>query len=71
MRNRFPGYCYKCGQHVAPGYGFFEKIRANNSPVKWRIQCVKCADGRDIKPDDPVVKACEDLYRKSKHDGSN
>lgn len=38
MRNRFPGTCYRCGGHVAPGDGHFEKFR-----LGWRVQHAKCA----------------------------
>lgn len=56
MRNMFPDTCYKCGAHVPTGYGFFELIpRAKRRGRKWRCKCVKCADGRDVKPGDREV----------------
>jgi hypothetical protein len=45
MRNRYPGFCYRCGRHVAPGQGFFEKIHPENrlpNGPKWRVQCLDC-----------------------------
>lgn len=51
MRNRYPGICYKCGKHIPVGYGFFERYRGG-----WRLQCVKCCDGRDVKDTDKEVK---------------
>ena len=54
MRNRYEGYCYKCGSFVPVGYGFFEKHRDGNR--KWRLQCVKCCDGRDVKDNDKEVR---------------
>lgn len=50
-RNKYPGYCYKCGKYTEPGYGHFE--RRND---RWYIHCVKCASGRVLTPDDPGVK---------------
>ncbi len=56
-RNKYPGYCYCCGAHVAPGYGHFERIRgAKPWQSKWRIKCVRCASGRVLTEDDPGVK---------------
>lgn len=28
MRNKFAGKCYRCGETVAPGAGFFEKANS-------------------------------------------
>lgn len=46
MRNRYAGTCYRCGGHVAPGAGHFERIpfnkRAPGAP-KWRTQHAECA----------------------------
>ena len=39
MRNRYPGTCYRCGSHVAPGAGHFEKIPGSG----WRVQHATCA----------------------------
>ena len=55
-RNKYAGYCYCCGKYVEPGYGHFEKIYSKNSPVKWRIKCVKCASGRIVKETDKEVQ---------------
>lgn len=57
MGNRYPGTCYKCGCHVPIGYGFFERHRGG-----WRVQCVKCADGREVKPDDREVLRAQHLH---------
>ena len=56
MRNKYPGTCYKCGRHVPVGFGFFERVDyKKNNGSRWRIQCVKCCDGRDVKESDPEV----------------
>ncbi len=26
-RNKYPGYCYCCGEYVKPGFGHYEKTR--------------------------------------------
>lgn len=60
MRNMYPGTCYECGAHVPTGFGFFELIpKSKRRGSKWRCKCVKCADGRTVKPDDREVKAAE------------
>jgi hypothetical protein len=38
MRNRYPGTCYRCGEHVAVGDGHFERFRGG-----WRTQHATCA----------------------------
>ncbi len=38
MRNRFPGTCYRCGEHVAAGDGHFERLAG-----QWRVQHATCA----------------------------
>ena len=38
MRNKFPGNCYRCGGHVDPGAGHFERFRGG-----WRVQHAECA----------------------------
>lgn len=38
MRNKYPGYCYRCGQHVKKGEGHFERKRGH-----WRLQHADCA----------------------------
>lgn len=63
-RNRYPGYCYCCGKYVPAGYGHFERIY--NSPVKWRIKCVKCASGRIVHDTDPEVIRVRKMNEKSK-----
>ena len=55
MRNRYGGTCYKCGAWVPPGFGFFEKNHGQFYGARWRVQCVKCCDGREVKPTDKEV----------------
>ena len=38
MRNRYPGYCYRCGDLVAAGEGHFER-----HGFQWRTQHADCA----------------------------
>lgn len=38
MRNKHPGYCYRCGEWVKPGAGHFERISGG-----WRVQHADCA----------------------------
>lgn len=68
MRNRYPGVCYVCGSYVPTGFGFFEKNRDRVGP-KWRVRCVKCTDGRNVRPDDPEVKRAERLRDESEEMG--
>ena len=35
MRNQYGGDCYRCGLWVAPGTGYFEKLRDARG---WRVQ---------------------------------
>lgn len=51
-RNMYPGVCYQCGKWVPTGYGHFERYQG-----RWRIKCVKCASGRDVRPTDHEVQA--------------
>lgn len=52
-RNRYAGNCYCCGKYVEVGFGHFERHNGG-----WRIKCVKCASGRDVKETDrEVLKA--------------
>lgn len=39
MRNRYSGTCYRCGKHVAPGDGHFERKPGGG----WRTQHATCA----------------------------
>lgn len=59
-RNRYPGYCYKCGKWIEIGYGHFE--RNGNG---WRIQCVKCCSGRILNDDDPGVKKAQRMEKET------
>lgn len=57
-RNKYPGYCYCCGEYVKPGFGHYEKTRGRNmyrQYGKWRIKCVKCASGRTVHDTDKEV----------------
>ncbi len=57
-RNKYPGYCYCCGEYVKPGFGHYEKTRGQNmyrQYGKWRIKCVKCASGRIVHDTDREV----------------
>lgn len=38
MRNKYPGICYRCGEHVAVGDGHFERFLSG-----WRTQHATCA----------------------------
>lgn len=38
MRNKYPGKCYRCGQPVGPGDGYFERYAYG-----WRVQHEGCA----------------------------
>ena len=58
-RNRYPGICYCCGNHVPTGYGHFE---IHNGI--WRIKCVKCASSRTVKNTDREVIRAEKLRDK-------
>lgn len=50
-RNKYPGYCYCCGQYTKPGFGHFERHDGG-----WRIKCVKCASGRIVHENDKEVR---------------
>ncbi len=50
-RNRYPGTCYCCGNHVPVGFGHFERYHGG-----WRIKCVKCASGRTVRETDKEVQ---------------
>ena len=65
MRNRYEGTCYKCGCHVPVGFGFFEKHgRYPNGKAIWRVQCVKCCDGRTVKETDKEVLRAKRMGQK-------
>lgn len=66
MRNKYPGICYKCGCYVPVGHGFFELNRGQFEGGKWRVQCLKCCDGRDVTHDIAVNLAWKARYKKSK-----
>lgn len=60
-RNRYPGICYCCGQHVPVGYGHFERYQGH-----WRIKCVKCVSGRIVKETDKEVQRAKRLAEEVK-----
>ena len=60
MRNRYPGTCYKCGRPVPTGFGFFERYHGS-----WRVQCVKCCDGRNVKETDREVQKARKMKEES------
>lgn len=62
-RNRYPGYCYCCGEYVPTGFGHFERHKGY-----WKVKCVKCASGRIVKPTDREVKRAEALRDGGKHE---
>lgn len=66
-RNKYPGVCYCCGEYVPSGYGHFEKVR-NPKPgeAKWRVKCVKCASGRILDDNDPLVIKAKQAYEEEK-----
>ena len=42
-RNKYPGYCYCCGEYVKPGFGHYEKTRGKNmyrQYGKWRLSLI-------------------------------
>lgn len=42
MRNKYSGYCYRCGGFVDRGEGHYEIMR-NGRGSKWRLQHADCA----------------------------
>lgn len=57
-RNLYAGYCYKCGKYVPVGLGYFERIKgkARTDKPKWRVQCMKCCNGREPDENESIVK---------------
>lgn len=56
-RNKYPGYCYACGNYTDVGFGHFERCKGG-----WRIKCVKCASGRIVKNTDrEVIREREEI----------
>lgn len=49
MRNQFGGDCYRCGLHVEPGTGYFERVRREDrkpGEPAWRVQhCYRSHNG--------------------------
>lgn len=46
MRNKFPGTCYRCGEHVPAGDGHFERFKGS-----FRVQHATCAIQHRGTPD--------------------
>ena len=58
MRNKFAAPCYRCGETVPAGEGYFERCKGS-----WRVQHIECckaarkerteafakAEGRDLR----------------------
>lgn len=63
MRNKYPGPCYRCGQHVAAGEGHFERLFG-----QWRVQHASCAIEHRGKPDEDrrVATAIENARRRGR-----
>lgn len=69
MPNKYPGICYKCGQHCPAGSGVFEKVNRDARKkwpgipfsVKWQTQHHECVrdyarDAHHIyNPQSPLV----------------
>lgn len=37
-RNKYPGYCYCCGEYVKPGFGHYEKTRGKKHVLTiWKV----------------------------------
>ncbi len=51
MRNKYPGSCLCCGEYVAPGEGYFQRVEG-----RWKVRCVNCVG----KGNEPARKAEED-----------
>ena len=45
MRNKYKGYCYRCGEVVNPMQGHFQLNKKSNKfkGIKWLTQCASCA----------------------------
>lgn len=54
MRNRFPGQCYRCQEHVPAGEGHFERFAGG-----WRVQHAACAIEHRGTPD-PALQALQE-----------
>lgn len=62
MRNKYSGYCYRCGGFVNKGEGHFERIRENNGS-HWRLQHADCAikyrgtkiQGKGSRPERKII----------------
>ena len=54
MRNKYPGFCFRCGKEVPAGAGFFQRNTGADAPrpdIKriWLIRCVGCV-GKGNEP---------------------
>lgn len=64
-RNMYPGICYSCGAYVPTGFGHFERHFKDGRTI-WRVKCVKCASGRDVKATDKeVIRAVKEREGKA------
>ncbi|EOH79241.1 hypothetical protein I582_02117 [Enterococcus casseliflavus ATCC 49996] len=61
MRNKYPGYCYRCSGYVEKGNGHFERKNGH-----WKIQHADCA----IKYRGTKVQGCGQRPRQEKADES-
>lgn len=66
MRNKYPGYCYNCGNRVEAGEGYFERHQG-----RWRVKCIKCTaknkleKGKNLSPHQKdSLKQSESNWRK-------
>lgn len=48
MRNAYSGKCFKCGEFVKEGEGFFQKVNKGDGELykitngKWVVRCKNC-----------------------------
>lgn len=47
MRNRYPGNCFMCDEHVPAHAGYFQRLAG-----RWVVRCRKCV-GKGNDPDKP------------------
>lgn len=61
MRNKYAGTCYRCGGHVAPGAGHFERHNGG-----WRTQHADCAIKGRAEKHAEMERAAEAKYGRAK-----
>ena len=59
MRNKYPGYCIKCGAFVNIGDGYAER-HINN----WHVRCIKCVIENRPKKEKRKVEQYVKFYKK-------